>query len=54
MWYVGGEKKKKKKGERKQRERGKKLKKIRYFGSIEKNKYIKKQNSKIKIGSLIQ
>jgi hypothetical protein len=37
---VGGEKKKKKGTE--QRERVKKIEKSRYFGSCEKNKYIKK------------
>ena len=38
MWMV----KKKKKKEREQREREKKIEKRRYFGSFEKNKYIRK------------
>ena len=49
-----GKKKKKTGGKREQRERvEKKIEKIRYFGSCEKNKYIKKCNSKVKIGSLV-
>ena len=48
MWVV----EKKKNGYR-GRER-KKLRKKMYFESCEKNKYIKKQNSKIKVGSLVQ
>jgi hypothetical protein len=42
---VGGREKRKekrKRGEREQRERVKKIEKRRYFGSCEKNKYIKK------------
>ena len=48
-WVVG----EKKIEEREQRERGKKFEKRRYFGSCEKNKYIKKWNSNVKIGSLV-
>jgi hypothetical protein len=57
---MGGEEKRKEK-RKKQRKRGerdrererKKIEKIRYFGSCEKNKYIKKWNSNVKIGSLV-
>jgi hypothetical protein len=48
-----GEKKKKKKGNGNRGRERKKLRKKRYFGSCEKNKYIKKWNSKVKIGSLV-
>ena len=47
-------KEKKKRGMGTEGERGKKLRKKRYFWSCKKNKYIKKQNSKVKIGSLVQ
>jgi hypothetical protein len=47
-------KKQRKRGVREQRERErKKIEKIRYFGSCEKNKYIKKWNSNVKIGNLV-
>ena len=49
----GKKKKKRKKGERERREREEKIEKKMYFGSCEKNKYIKKWNSKVKIGSLV-
>ena len=48
--YVDDEKKKK---EREQREREKKIEKRSYFGNCEKNIYIKKQNSNVKIGNLV-
>ena len=56
-----GEKKERKKKKKKKKERGtgtegekgKKIEKRRYFGSCEKNKYIKKWNSKVKIGSVL-
>ena len=47
------EKRKKKRGTGTEGEREKKIEKIRYFRSCEKNKYIKKWNSKVKIGSLV-
>jgi hypothetical protein len=47
-----GKKKTRKRGDR-GRERRKKIEKRRYFGTYEKNKYIKKWNSNVKIGSLV-
>ena len=57
----GGEKRKEKRKEKKKKregtgtkgERGKKIEKRRYFGSCGKNKFIKKWNINVKIGSLM-